>query len=111
MTVGELLSLAIEEGGAETTVRLTGELDLSSVPALRESLAFLAGDVVVDLVDVSFVDSQGIGLLIAEHQRRVNRGEHLVVRGASEMARRTFEITGADLVLDVEVSGSEEPAA
>jgi anti-anti-sigma factor len=100
--VGELLSLEIEAGSAETTVRAAGEIDLEAVPELRECLATLAGDVVVDLTEVSFVDSQAIGLLIAEHKRRVAAGARLVVTGSSPMALRVFEITGVDRVLDLD---------
>ena len=72
--VGELLSLEIEAGDTATTVHVSGEIDLETAPGLRTCLASLAGDVVVDLTEVSFVDSQTIGLLIAEHKRRVSAG-------------------------------------
>ena len=52
------------------------------------------------LDEVSFVDSQAIGLLIAEHQRREKAGARLMVRGASSMTRQTFQITGVDQVLE-----------
>jgi anti-sigma B factor antagonist len=101
-TVTELLSLAIESEGSSTTVRVGGEIDLDTAPQLRACLATLAGDVVVDLSEVSFVDSQAIGLLIAEHRRRTDAGGRLVVRGASPMTLRTFELTGVDQVLDLD---------
>jgi anti-sigma B factor antagonist len=100
--VSELLSLAIESEGSSTTVRVGGEIDLDTAPQLRECLVALAGDVVVDLTDVSFVDSQAIGLLIAEHRRRKEAGARLVVRGSSPMTLRTFELTGVDQVLDLD---------
>jgi anti-sigma B factor antagonist len=95
------VSLEIEAGSTETTVRLSGEIDLETAPSLRECLASLTGDVVVDLTDVSFVDSQTIGLLIAEDKRRVAAGERLVITGSSPMALRVFEITGVDQMLDL----------
>ena len=100
--MSELLSLEIEAGSAGTTVRVAGEIDLETAPRLRECLASLTGDVVVDLTEVSFVDSQAIGLLVAEHKRSRRRaGERLVVTGSSPMALRAFEITGVDQVLDL----------
>ena len=65
----ELLSLAIESGAAGTTVRVAGEIDLASVPELRECLYAVAGDVLLDMSDVSFLDSQGLGFLVGEHGR------------------------------------------
>jgi anti-anti-sigma factor len=112
--VGELLSLKIEAGTAGATVRLSGEIDMATAPDLRECLATLTGDVVVDLTEVTFVDSRAIALLIAEHKRRVGAGERFVVTGSSPMALRTFEITGVDKLLnlngDSSESGREEPA-
>ena len=81
--MSELLSLEIEAGNAGTTVRVAGEIDLETAPRLRECFALLPGDVVVDLSEVSFVDSQAIGLLVAEHKRRVAVGERLAVTGSS----------------------------
>jgi anti-sigma B factor antagonist len=80
---------------------LAGEIDLHTARKLRQQFAALAGDLVVDLTEVSFVDSQAIGLLIAEHKRRVAAGERLVITGSSPMALRTFEICGVDQVLDL----------
>ena len=99
--MSELLSLEIEAENAGTTVRVAGEIDLETAPRLRECLVLLPGDVVVDLSEVSFVDSQAIGLLVAEHKRRVAVGERLAVTGSSPMALRAFEITGVDQVLDL----------
>jgi anti-anti-sigma factor len=104
--VSELLSLRIEAGSAGYVVRLTGEIDLETAPALEERLAALAGDLVVDLTDVSFVDSQMLSVLIAEHKRRVAVGSHLAITGLSPMARRVFEISGVDHLLDLELGPS-----
>ena len=98
----ELLSLTIEPAESGSVVKLAGELDLSTTPILRDRLATLAGDVVVDLTDVSFLDSRAIALLVAEHRRRVDAGAHLVVKGSSSRALRTFAVTGVDQVLDLD---------
>jgi anti-sigma B factor antagonist len=99
----------IESGRAGTTVRLRGEIDLATVPKLRACLARLMVDVVVDLTEVSFIDSQGVGLLIAEHKRREEIGVRLVIRGASSMALRTFELTGADQLFNLSDDSPSEP--
>ena len=50
-----------------------GELDIASVGAFRAALADAAGQaehgVVVDLTDVSFIDSSGLGALVDLHNR------------------------------------------
>jgi anti-anti-sigma factor len=102
--VGELLSLRIEAGSAGCIVRLAGEIDVESAPVLQQRLAALAGDLVVDLTEVSFVDSQMLSVLISEHKRRVADGDHLAITGASPMALRMFEISGVDRLLDLDPS-------
>jgi anti-sigma B factor antagonist len=106
--VDGLWSLAIESGDFGTTLRVSGEIDLDTAPQLRECLAGLTGDVFIDLTDVAFVDSQAIGVLLAEHKRRTEAGSRLVIHGASPMALRTFAITGVDQVLHLD---DAEPAA
>src|SRR4051794_40382741 len=53
----------VEEAG-RTAVYLAGEFDLANRDVLRRCLAALRGRVVADLVDVSFLDSSTIGILI-----------------------------------------------
>jgi anti-sigma B factor antagonist len=99
--VGELLSLRIEANAQRTTVRVGGDLDLATAPALRDCLVGVVGDVVVDLTAVTFVDSSALAVLIGEHKRRVAAGEQLTITGSSPMALRVFEATGLDRLLDL----------
>jgi len=110
MAVGELLSLRIEAGSYGPTVRVSGDIDIESAPRLQECLASLADQpvVAVDLTDVPFVESSGIGVLVAEHKRRVATGGQLVITGSSPLALRVFELTGVDRVLNLD---GDAPAA
>jgi anti-sigma B factor antagonist len=61
--------------GRHTVVGVTGELDVASAPALRDTLLALLdrGDgasLVVDLRGVTFIDSTGIGSLLRIHHRQ-----------------------------------------
>jgi anti-sigma B factor antagonist len=105
-TVEELLSLTIETQSDGCTVRLTGEIDLETAPGLRQRIGELPGDLTLDLTHVTFVNSQAIAVLIAEHKRRVAAGRRLVVTGASPMALQIFEVTGVDQVLDLDGDSS-----
>ena len=83
----------------DAVVVARGEIDLASVPALQEVLEGL-GDgtsvVVVDLSEVSFLDSSGLRVL-AQCQRRLSRATgpiplRLVVAGRA--VERVFDVTG-----------------
>lgn len=60
--------------GAHTVVGVTGEIDVASAPALRDTLLALlnrgADSLVVDLRGVTFMDSTGVGSLLRIHHRQ-----------------------------------------
>jgi anti-anti-sigma factor len=83
-----------------------GSLDLPEVGPLRAILTEIcAGDapgVVVDLTDVTFIGSSGLGILIQAKQDLDQLNRALVVRGAAPQIRQAFEITHLDQVLEFE---------
>jgi anti-sigma B factor antagonist len=63
---------------------IDGDFDAGYLDQFREqvdSLAEAAEDVMLDLSRVTFVDSTGIGALVALHKRLVARGHKLKVFG------------------------------
>lgn len=75
--------------------RLSGELDLSSYEEASNALSPLfggSGDVVLDVSDLSFMDSTGIRLLIRLH-RSIDDGD-LIVRSPQQHLTRLLEIAG-----------------
>ena len=77
-------------------VRLSGDLDAAAVAALRREIDHwpLVASTVVDLSQLEFIDSTGIGLLLRLHQRVADLGGLLVARGVAPSVRRTLEISG-----------------
>jgi anti-sigma B factor antagonist len=75
-------------------VSLHGEHDLATAPALRNALAPLFGDVLVDLSDCTFIDSTVIGALIGAAQELQREGHALaiVVPPENSNVARTLEI-------------------
>ncbi len=90
-----LRALPLESG---VGFRLSGELDLSTADALRALLAALPADggaVVLDLADLSFMDSTGLHLF-EQYARTRNGGKSLVLENVPANIRRLLEITGMD---------------
>jgi anti-sigma B factor antagonist len=88
--------------GGQVRVSLAGEIDLSSVGIFAHALAAVprtASSLVVDLADVTFLDSTGIAALIIAHRRAVAAGQTLTVVNAQGGVRRVLDITGALLSL------------
>ncbi|WP_421119357.1 STAS domain-containing protein [Aquihabitans daechungensis] len=90
--------------GPQTTVSLAGELDPATAPELHARLTELAADagvtsVVIDLSEISFLDSSGLRVLVAGNEALRARSADLVLRGPSANVRRILEVTGlADLI-------------
>jgi len=79
-------------------VTLHGELDVASADGLADSLVELAGStVVVDLSDLTFMDSSGIGALVRARNRIRGDGlGELVLTRPGAIVRKTLEIVGLD---------------
>ena len=103
----------IDKGDGVVVVSITGELDLSTAPALRARLLELcdSGDaVVLDLADVTFADSTALGVFVAAHKRLRGRGRMLVIANPIPGVRQIFEITNLDTVIPVFESRAEAVA-
>ena len=89
-----------------TEVALTGDVDLAVAPELQEQMDSLIIErktrLVINLTDVSFIDSTALGTLLhtARHARR-RRGRLAVVCPDPAM-RGLFELVGLNLIFPVE---------
>jgi len=92
------LELTVSDDGGETVVSAAGELDVNTAPELREQLARLVGEgtrkVVVDLTNVSFVDSTALSVLVSALKRLRQADGDLELASPNPSVRRVFEITG-----------------
>jgi len=94
----ELLQWAVTSTDEEVSVVLTGEVDLSTRVALADLLrgviAAKPARVVVDLAQVSFLDSTGIHTLLTAAQAATDVGGTLVVRNPTNIVMRVITICG-----------------
>lgn len=84
---------------------LWGRLDLVSAGSLRAAVATAVEGrgrtVVVDLEHVEFLDSSGLGALIAGLKASRQAGGDLRVAAPGEQARTVFQLTNLDRVLQL----------
>jgi len=82
----------------------SGELDVQSVPELRARLAEAtdsgAKRIVVDLAEVSFIDSLSLSALVGA-KRKVGDDGRLAIVAVHEYVRLILQATGLEQVLDV----------
>ena len=81
-------------------VRVMGEVDLATVPALEEALLGVSDDrvgaVIVDLTGCTFLDSSGIRALIGTKERLERANRRLALALSTPVVLRVLQITGLD---------------
>ena len=97
--------IELRDGGR--SARMTGELDLAAYDTAMASLAGLfeaPGDVVLDVSDLTFIDSSGIRLFILLHQSLGQQGG-LVLQSPTPHVAGILQIAGLE-GLGVRLEGS-----
>lgn len=107
--------MAIEpQGNGVAVVRLDGRLDYQSAPAARQELqeAVNAGSprLVVDLSAVEFLDSSGLGALIAGLKVARAAGGDLRLASVPEQARVVLALTTLDRMFAAHATVAEAVA-
>jgi anti-sigma B factor antagonist len=112
MSVDEqLLRVAARRGSDRLILALEGELDMNSATLLREALTSVNGEepgiVVLDLRDVSFIDSTGLKAIFAARNAVRDRGGRFAVTRGSAQVQRLLSVTR----LDEHLQTIEDPEA
>ena len=85
--------------GPRIIVRLSGELDHHSAADVRGALDAVLLDVTVremqlDMTDVTFMDSAGLGVVLGRYRTLAARGGRLIVSGVRTPIDRIFRMSG-----------------
>jgi anti-sigma B factor antagonist len=90
-----------ETRGQETWIHLEGELDDEGCEQVAPVLLHAegAGTVVVDMSGVTFVSSQGIGLMLQTYRKLKEEGRTVRLRGLRPHIRKSFAIVGVFAVV------------
>jgi anti-anti-sigma factor len=105
--VSDLARVEGERQGTICLVRVHGEIDLSNAHEVSSAIGTVMGQetrwLVVDLSEITYLDSSGVALLLrlAERLQTRRRQLHLVVPRGSPV-RRVLVFTGLPRVIPVE---------
>ena len=92
------LGLDVSERGGYSVLAVSGEVDVATVPRLREQLHGLVAEgntrIVVDLDGVDFLDSTGLGVLVGALKRVRSSDGELSLVCTQPRIRKVFEVTG-----------------
>lgn len=81
-----------------TVVTVSGELDVASSRVLEQELAKLQGVelIVVDLRELTFIDSTGLGVLVRAHQLAKAQSRRVGLVHGDGQVHRLLSLTGLD---------------
>jgi len=105
------LQVWTEDWNGTPVVAAEGEIELATVDRFRSAASDAVRgkpeSVIFDLRKVTFIDSSGLGILVATRKRLSNEPSSVVVITDQPAVLQSLEITGLDRVLRV----VREPAA
>jgi anti-sigma B factor antagonist len=109
------LSLSTRETAGTVVLDVGGEIDVYTSPKLRERLVGLVRDgatsIVVNLDEVEFIDSTGLGVLVGALKRLRARGGSMSLVCSADGLLRVFTITGLEKVFPIYASLAEATEA
>jgi anti-sigma B factor antagonist len=94
-----------------SVTRVRGDVDLHTAPRLRDLLIDLSkrlgGTLLVDLSQVEYMDSSGVGTMVYVKRELEKAGRKLILTGLRPRVRGLFEITHLDAFFHI----TDSPAA
>jgi anti-sigma B factor antagonist len=110
-TATDGLEITLQHDDRDVIVRLRGRLNIDSSPALRDRLLLLLRaqspePVIVDLTDVTYIDSSGIATLIEGLKSARMRQTTLCVQGLQGRLLHLFQVTGMSALFEKSGCGS-----
>jgi anti-anti-sigma factor len=101
----EILDVQSEDRDGLVHVALRGELDLSTVGKVQDELDRIEASsprvVVLDLSQLTFLDSTGLRCLVTADERARESGRRVVIVRGPEAVQRVFSITRLEERLEI----------
>lgn len=100
------MNIQSRKAGRCLVVRPQGELDLGVAGEFREKVeAELSRDgllthLILDLAEVKFIDSSGLGVILGRYKKLSQKGGSVVVVGMPPQVRKVFELSGMFKIID-----------
>ena len=100
------LSITTVEEGEARRVLVVGEVDVSCADELRQAIdaqlgELSAGELVIDIAEVPYIDSTGIGVLVGAAHRAGEKGVTLAVARPQRNVARVLGLLGVQADLNI----------
>jgi anti-sigma B factor antagonist len=90
------VSVSVHASGVWTIVAIAGEMDLLTVPLIRELVSADARHVMFELRQVTFMDGRGLDLLLRSQRGALRAGGCVRLVAPSRQVRRLLMLTGSN---------------
>lgn len=98
------MSIRVAAKDGKVTLFLSGEIDLETSPAVRKALLDHLGEgqaLLVDLADVTYMDSSGIASLVEAYQRARDKSLGFTLVRVSEPVLKVLKLARLDRVFTI----------
>ena len=90
--------------GEDGTVRVKGRLDAAQAPRAQEFLDQLSGQCVIDMGELEYVSSAGLGVLLRTHKRLMGDGEGVRLVNVNSHINDIFTYSGFNKLFHIETA-------
>lgn len=90
----------------QVTVTLTGSIYVEDAAGLREQLIGYIdkghSSFLINVARVDYIDSSGLGVLVAIHKRAVQSNGKVIIKGLTGVVKELFELTRLNKVFELQ---------
>ncbi|ARU63166.1 anti-sigma F factor antagonist [Tumebacillus avium] len=101
-----MLQISTDVRGDTLIVRLSGELDHHTAEMVRNQVEAeldrgLTEHLVLNLEDLSFMDSSGLGVILGRYKRVTQAGGRMALCSVNDQLKKLFELSGMLKILRI----------
>lgn len=89
--------------GSDLVFKITGNWTFQDHEKVATAvIEMTTAQCIIDVTDVDFIDSAGLGMLISAQEKVAERGGRITIRGASGSVRRIMDLAHFDELFTIE---------
>ena len=85
-------------------IRVAGRLDAAKAPRAQEALDRIDGACVIDMSELDYISSAGLGVLLRTHKRLMGAGDGLKLVNVNSHINDIFTYSGFDRLFQIEAA-------
>lgn len=94
-----MFSISYNKG--TNNIKISGEFDTSKKDEAKEILANLTDSVTIDLSELEFISSAGIGILVMAYQNLKKQNKNFTLINLKPHIKKVFEVSLLDTVFNI----------